>query len=145
MAKLSTRRPKVESKSAGDILIYDHLKIKRFEWFLPILTKSEANVHEHWSHKSKRAVQQKKVIWAKWNQWKPEFNLPCKVILTRCAMKILDDDNLMIAFKAIRDQLADLIIPGLAKGQADGDARIKWEYEQEKSKIHGIKIQLLSN
>lgn len=135
----------MESKFTGDILRHTRYEKRKLEWFLPILTKSEANVHEHWSHKSKRAVQQKKVIWAKWNQSQPEVQLPCKVILTRCAMKILDEDNLMIAFKAIRDQLADLIIPGLAKGQADGDPRITWEYAQEKSKIHGIKIILQSS
>lgn len=123
----------------------NRLKKHSYEWFLPILTKSEANMHEHWSHKSKRAVQQKKVVWAKWNQVQPQVSLPCIVTLTRCAMKILDEDNLMIAFKAIRDQLADLILPGLAKGQADGDPRIKWEYAQEKAKIHGIKIRLVTD
>lgn len=117
--------------------------IKRFySWFLPIITKSEANMHEHWTKKSKRAVMQKKVIWAKWNQSNTQVNLPCVVKLIRCGVQLLDEDNLMIAFKAIRDQLADLIIPGLAQGRADGDPRIKWEYEQEKAKICGIKIQI---
>lgn len=112
------------------------------DWFIALETKSEANMHEHWSKRYKRAKRHCKIIWAKWKQVNPEVSLPCTVILTRLGVRELDEDNLAYCFKAIRDQVADLIIPGLPKGKADGDKRIKWVYKQVKQPIAGIKITI---
>lgn len=60
--------------------------------------------------------------------------LPCAVKLTRISTRGLDYDNLVYAFKPIRDCVADKIIPGLAPGRADDDKRISWVYDQEKGK-----------
>ncbi|HLT41931.1 MAG TPA: hypothetical protein VKZ95_04435, partial [Sphingobacteriaceae bacterium] len=97
---------------------------------------------EHWATKNRRSRIQRGIISLKWNSSAPEINLPCEVTLIRCANKELDEDNLAIAFKGIRDHVADFLIPGLNKGQADGDPRITWVYGQEFSKIRGVRIRI---
>lgn len=56
-------------------------------------------------------------------------------VLTRIAPKQLDSDNVASAFKAIRDGIADR-----AKIN-DGETRIIWHYEQEKSKTPKLKLE----
>jgi len=56
-------------------------------------------------------------------------------ILTRCAPKRLDSDNVAMACKAIRDGIADRVKVN------DGDVRILWEYEQRKSKTPFLKFE----
>lgn len=113
-------------------------KIANFE--LP----SEANLSEHWSKKHKRHQLYK----AKLLQIKRDIinaKLPIEITLTRIAPRMLDeDDNLPMAFKKIKDILADWIIPGLAPGRADGDRRLKWLFKQEKGlpKEKAIKITI---
>lgn len=70
--------------------------------------------------------------------------LPCIVTLTRIAPREMGDDNYIHSMKYIRDQLGDLLIPGLAKGRADDDKRIQWKYVQEKGqpKSYAIKITI---
>jgi len=77
-------------------------------------------------------------------QDRPEITLPCKIVLTRVSPRSLDTDNLPCAFKWIRDAIADLIIPGLAPGRADGDELIEWVYEQEKQSQRCTKITILT-
>lgn len=109
-------------------------------WLLPIKTISESNSTEHWSKKHKRHKKQQKAIWWQFVSTKPQISLPCTVYLIRLGKKLLDDDNLAISFKWIRDAIADNLIPGLAPGQADSDPRITWQYKQENAKSNGIKI-----
>lgn len=54
--------------------------------------------------------------------------------MTRIAPRKLDDDNLPVSMKWIRDEIANMLIPGKALGQADSDHGIKWTYAQEKGK-----------
>ena len=67
----------------------------------------------------------------------------------------MDDDNLPTAFKYIRDEISELLIPEKAgvyinkkgktikiKGRADSDPRIKWQYFQEKTTLSAIKIEI---
>ncbi len=132
--------------------------------FLPILTVSEANgakkknkngkyVNEHWTDAYKRHKAQKKAIhWAFiLHQW--DIDLPCEVILTRMSPRFLDShDNLPTSFKFIVDSLADCIMKktltqhqkALRPGHSDSDPRITWKYQQEKSKIKGIRIEIYS-
>lgn len=105
---------------------------KTLEWLLPIETVSEANLQQHWSKKHKRHKAQKIQIWCKFQKEKPSISLPCIVHLTRISPRFLDDDNLRVAFKWIRDEIANNIIPGKAAGRADDDPRIEWQYSQEK-------------
>jgi len=54
-----------------------------------------------------------------------------KIKWIRVASRKLDEgDNLPMAFKYCRDMLSGLLIPGKARGQADSDPRIVWEYGQ---------------
>lgn len=117
--------------------------VHNLEWFIPIRTVSQANIHEHWTKTYKRNNSQKKIIQLIWQSKNPQILLPCIVTFTRLSMKTLDeDDNLRIAFKCIKDKIAELLIPGLASGRADGDKRIKWNYSQEKSRKIGIKLKI---
>ena len=78
-----------------------------------------------------------------------KITLPCTITLTRIAPRSLDYDNLLNAFKNIRDVIADYIIPGQAPGRSDSDSRINWLYSQEKGqpKTYNIRItiQLANN
>lgn len=74
------------------------------------------------------------------------------------AIRDYDDDNLVSAFKWIRDEISECLIEdstgkfayeipektrvNKAKGRRDSDPRIKWEYAQEKSKNKGIRIEI---
>lgn len=90
------------------------------------------NIQGHWTRRHILNRRNAKIIWAKWMQEKPKIELPCTITLTRIASREMDSDNVQGSFKAIRDCLASLIIPGLAPGQADSDSRLEWRYRQEK-------------
>lgn len=79
----------------------------------------------------------------------PQINgkvtLPCQVTLIRVSPRPMDLDNFVTSMKYIKDKIAELIIPGLAKGQADDEKRgITWRYKQEKGKpkIYAIRIEI---
>ena len=115
-----------------------------FSVSIPIKLPSAANFSEHWANKSKRHKSQCNWVLAGIGRHRHHIPLPCKVILTRVSPRKLDDDNLAFAFKNIRDFVADLIIPGLAPGRADGDPRITWQYEQKKEKDCKIIITVIT-
>lgn len=77
-------------------------------------------------------------IW--WRRLAPLIPLPCRVTLTRYGPKKLDGDNLQSAFKAVRDTVAALIVPGLKPGMAD--ELMSWEYDQVSGQKYGIKIEV---
>lgn len=77
-----------------------------------------------------------------WMNSNIKIELPCEITMIRYGPRLLDSDNLQTAFKSIRDKIADLLIPGLAKGQADGDPRLIWRYDQQKSKTYNIRLIL---
>jgi hypothetical protein len=114
-----------------------------FKFNLPIKIESEANSSEHWTRKSKRHKNQKLILWAYLQNVKPEKKLPCHIILIRCSPRKFDDDNLISGFKYVRDQIADYFIPGKRAGMADNDSRLTWEYKQEYSKVHEIKVEFI--
>ena len=70
------------------------------------------------------------------------YPYPCTVKLVRVSPKKLDTDNLVTAFKHIRDTIADNIRPGLARGQADADEKIVWMYDQKKGGIREYAIEI---
>jgi len=105
--------------------------IKR-EIIIPIKIASESNMSEHWAQKRKRRKAYINAIKYYWFKHEEKITLPCTIYLIRQGPRRLDFDNLVSAFKCIRDLLADLIIPGMAYGQADNDPRLKWEYDQSK-------------
>jgi hypothetical protein len=110
--------------------------------FLPIVTKSEANMSEHWTKKRKRINAQKTEIF--YSLVNVKIKTPCKITLIRTGGKKMDYDNLVSCFKYIRDAIAEIIHPGLAIGRADDDESIEWKYEQEIGfKRKGVLISVL--
>lgn len=102
---------------------------------------SEANNRDHWTVKRKRRILHDNIIRKYWWWKKPKIELPCVIILSRVGIRKLDDDNLQTALKSIRDTVADLMLPGLPKGRADGDSRLTWEYGQIRGPV-GLRIEI---
>ena len=108
----------------------------------PLRVVSEANQREHWAAKAKRqkahrAAAHLLILQAQRALAWPETRK--RVLLTRIGARMLDDDNLAGAFKAVRDGIAD----GL--GINDGSDAVQWRYAQEKSpglKINAVRIQI---
>lgn len=124
-------------------------------WEIPIHTTSEANCTEHYHVKSKRHRQQQFFVRAIFRKEGSSINIPCVVKFIRLSSRFLDDDNLRTAFKWIRDELSECLIPDkrksymnkrgkltAIKGRADSDDRITWQYEQEKNKRMSIRIEI---
>jgi len=96
-----------------------------------LLKLSSANILGHWS---KRYALNKKIkaqVLAQCQDIK-KISPPCIITLTREAPKLMDYDNYVFACKHLADVIADMLIPGLAPGMADGDKRLKFEYDQVK-------------
>lgn len=70
--------------------------------------------------------------------------LPVKITLTRIASREFDKDNLIHAFKHIKDTISKLFYPSLPIGQADDFECFEWAYKQEKGapKKYAIKIEI---
>lgn len=128
---------------------------------LPIRTVSESNARGHWATRARRAKPQRRaaglavraVCPLEWVQRRPrpktasERNLvpaigeaEChnvSVLLVRVAPRLLDDDNLRGALKAVRDGVAD------ALGTDDRDPRIQWAYTQrQRRKTYAVEIHM---
>lgn len=114
------------------------------EWNIPIRTISEANCSEHWSKKHKRHKKQKGALLMRFRyDPPPNLELPIIIELTRLAPRFLDKhDNLPMAFKWIKDYIADYFLPGLQAGRADDSEQLNWIYNQEKSKTYSINIRI---
>lgn len=129
---------------------------EKIMWELPLTTVSEANCSEHWSKSSKRHRQQQFFVRAMFHGLKQEIPIPCTITLTRLNSRGLDkSENLPMAFKYIKDEIALCIFPEnrksyvtkngkirQIKGHGDEDPRFHWEYAQEKSKTLGIRIEI---
>lgn len=127
----------------------------KYEAVLSIPTVSEANCTEHFTVKAKRHRAQQAVV-RSWFKSLPSLPvIPAAVRFTRIAPRELDDDNLHMAFKWIRDELSELILQvkpkayrdrsgriKMLKGRADSDKRLKWLYGQEKGQKQAIRIEI---
>ena len=127
-------------------------------WELPLKTVSESNCSEHWTKKSKRHKQQQFFIRSLFSHEAQEIPIPCIVKMIRIGPRFLDkDDNLPMSFKWIKDEISECLFPDkrgsylnkqgkirFIKGRADDSPLVKWEYDQEKSKIQGIRIEISS-
>lgn len=73
--------------------------------------------------------------------------LPVVVEVVRIAPRMYDYDNLVAAFKGIRDTIASLLVPGLRPGQADSNSGITWIYSQKKGapKEYALEIIITPN
>ncbi|MEK9722414.1 MAG: hypothetical protein VW405_02865 [Rhodospirillaceae bacterium] len=110
----------------------------RLSFTAPIRLVSEANTREHWAKKAKRAkAQRAAALMAMRAAGSAKIEPPYVVVLTRIAPRVLDDDNLARAFKAVRDGVAE------ALRVDDGDTRqIRWAYRQERGepKEHAVRV-----
>lgn len=98
----------------------------------PIPTVSEANGRDHWGTKRRRVKKQRQDV----ALLVRHHNLPCVVTLTRVAPRVLDDDNLRSALKAIRDGIADRL------GVSDRDPLVRWDYAQAKGKVREYAVRI---
>jgi len=107
---------------------------------IPIKLVSEANVKQHWAIKHKRAKVQEMLI--KYEMRGMKIPLPCTVTLIKCGGRRMDYDNLLYAFKKIRDTIADQLIPNLAAGRADDSELITWIYKQDLKAKKCIRVEI---
>ena len=121
---------------------------------IPLKTVSEANSSEHWTLKRNRHKEQQFLVREAYYKYVKIINFSAVITLTRLSPRLLDDDNLVSAFKWIRDELSECIFPSndfcinkigrafFVKGRKDADPRLKWIYKQEKNPISSILIQI---
>jgi hypothetical protein len=111
---------------------------------IPIRLISEANTKDHWTKKRTRRLAQQQAV-RLYSNIQPDIDsmeLPIIITLIRLAPRKFDEDNLIHAFKSVRDQIADILIPNNRMGRSDSSPLLHWEYKQEKSADYGIKIIL---
>lgn len=103
---------------------------------LPLRIVSTANLRENWRGGRRRTrAQRDTAYWTVLAQVRPLLKAAgWRVTLTRVGKRTLDSDNLAISFKAVRDGVAR------ALGVDDGDARIKFRYEQRKGETYGAEV-----
>lgn len=111
---------------------------------VPIVTRSESNLRgSHWTRTHRLRLQRRTVdAYARARLRVP--TLPCKIILTRWAPRLLDGhDNLRTALKAPADSIAAWL------GIKDNDPRVEWLYGQFKTNKRngmqpGVRIEVLA-
>lgn len=144
--------------SAGVATLVDGApKKNKISLFLGVATLSEANgllsktrfykngkpKPEHWRESYARHQEQKKAVYLHLNPRRHEIQLPCVVRMIRYSPGELDpEDNLRIAQKWVKDAIAEVLTQDFVPGRADGDKRIKWEYDQTKSNVYDVKIEI---
>jgi hypothetical protein len=101
---------------------------------IPIRTESEMNRRDHWRERDdRRRCQQQSVAVCLYCAGRPA--LPVHVTMTRIGPRRMDDDNLAGALKHVRDEIARWL------GVDDGDkARVTWQVEQQRGKLHGVRV-----
>jgi hypothetical protein len=102
--------------------------LKRQEIEIPMPIPSLANRRGHWAKWAAVMKSQRATVATVLGAHLDRPRLPCLVLLVRISPRLLDDDNLAGALKAIRDGAADWI--GADDKPGSG---ITWQYGQEKS------------
>lgn len=97
---------------------------------LPIKTVSLLNRREHWAIRAKRTKMHRQAacVLVKNAIRGKSINPPIEVVMIRCGIRKMDDDNVRGALKAVRDGIAD------ALGIDDADPRVQYRYEQTNGK-----------
>lgn len=114
------------------------------ELFIPgLVTKTPNGSHGHWTTRhgrTKRERQLAKTALLYHTKLRGLGGPPgsYRVTLTRCAPRMLDDDNLATSFKSVRDGVADWF------GTDDRNPQLAWCVTQEKAKKHesGTRIRI---
>ncbi len=111
---------------------------------VPMRTVSEANTRGHWATKARRAKDQRTTCrlvcgapLAKYRLGLRDGYVPrLHIRITRIAPGELDDDNLPVALKSVRDGITDAL--GLTN---DRDLRLVWVYSQaRKARTYAVEI-----
>lgn len=124
----------VHSPFLCSILHREVMFMPSIEIYSSLHTVSEANCFEHWAAKAARHKIHKNEIKKLFLTSFKEAFLPCQITMTRISPRFLDSDNLIMAFKWIKDAISEGFIPGTRAGMADNDPRMTWVYNQEKGK-----------
>ena len=104
---------------------------------IPIRTKSETNLREHWAQHAKRKKEQRYKSNVFSLQWVDDLPpKPWRIVLTRLAPRRLDTGNLSASMKHVQDGLCDAI------GIDDGDEENDWLYKQRKRKEYGVEVTI---
>lgn len=110
------------------------------KFFVPVKTVSEANSHEHWRQRQKRAKEQRlAAAFGGASRCHPSElpPFPLVVTLTRVSPRELDDDNLQGATKHFRDGIADWL--GVDDRKRDV---VRYEYGQRKGAPVGVEVEI---
>lgn len=106
---------------------------------LPIALVSEANAHEHWRKRQKRAKSQRGLttFWLRAYRRSPP-QVPLVVTIVRVAPREVDSDNLVGSAKHVRDGVADYL------GVNDRSKDVVWVVRQEKGppRTYGTKVEI---
>lgn len=103
---------------------------------LSVRVPSEANLREHWYERKRRSAAHRGMIRGALNGIVvPEP--PVRVTWTRLGGRGLDDDNLAVSFKHLRDGLAEHY--GLDDRPGTG---LEWMYEQEPGGPEGVRVRI---
>jgi len=119
------------------------------EWILQLEIQSP-NVKEHWGKIHARNKKNRRLITYEWMMIDHKPIAPCTVQLQRLynpskKQKPYDvEENLRMAFKGIKDIIADILIPGMAPGQADEGHGIAWKYDQLTAMRSGVRIIIMT-
>jgi hypothetical protein len=113
-------------------------------WILPLKIETAANKWEHWTKSRLRKKNYLQCLFT----IRPEviqIQPPVVISLTRIAPRALDYDNLLHAFKSIRDDITKWIFPDKPRGQGDERCGIEFIYSQEKGepKQYAIRIDVI--
>lgn len=104
---------------------------------LPLRVVSEANAHEHWRVRQRRAKAQRRATCLAWlAAGLPLKRKPVEVRLTRLAPRKLDSDNAVGALKHVRDAVAECC------GFDDREESVRWLYAQERAKEYGVRVEV---
>jgi hypothetical protein len=102
---------------------------------------STLNRREHWRPRQARTRLQRSTVYyglrAAFGLC--PFFLPVEVTLVRLGPRLLDDDNVVTALKAVRDGCADYTIGAYGQGQ-DGSSAMRWVYGQRRFDVPGVEI-----
>lgn len=115
-----------------------------FDLYVPVELVSEANQREHWAVKSKRKKRQRELVRLYWKlAGAPMIEPPVKMKLIRLhtsRRKIRDFDNLVGSFKAVIDEMAELL--------GVDDSTIRWPelrteaFSQRQAAAMGCRIEV---
>lgn len=104
--------------------------------YVPLQTKSEMNLREHWAVKNRRKKQQQSIVWQMVGPFVRALNGRdlIGVKLTRFGKRALDSDNLAASFKHVQD--------AVAKCLGIDDGKINWKYEQQHHHEYMVRIHI---